>query len=288
MEGWLPSNVLSRRRRAYPLCLAAQLDNAIEDESQLLNDQQKHLLTIPLPTIRYTVPSMKLGWQDDDGVWWDEDGKRNGPPQNYWRQRSDERAYEKDMKLLQDLLDSSLDVSTLQSPVRFPLTNNKLLGIWAPIVQNGNKIAEEVFAVDENDVSLTNLSAIKVPNTVSIGRDGPRKLGATTGYGTFDAHLTVGEKMVVMIGNGVDSCPRQDELPTRLVATKNKEEIQDLGVLKIGKIRYLSGYILIMASEEGNCIQEAWMRAKNIDSVSTDEAAKIRSVYEEAEAMVSS
>jgi len=288
VEGWLPLKTrgVSSPRRADALYVATPLDNVQKDEA-LENDQRDRQLTVPLPKIRYTVPSMKLGWQDEAGIWWDEDGKRNGPPQNYWRQRADEQAYEKDMKLIQDALDFTLDISTLKSPVRFPMTNNKLLGDWAPIVQNGNKIAEEVFTVDENDSSSANLSAVKVSNTITIARDGPRKLGATIGYGTFDAHLTVGEQMVVSIRKDADGSS-DDSLQTQLVATKDKDEIQDLGPLKIGKIRYLSEYILIMESNEGNNIQEAWMRAKTIESVSKDEAAKIRAMYEEAQAMASS
>lgn len=286
VEGWLPSNSLNSPRRANALYVATPLDNVQQDEA-LQNDQQVQPLTISLPKIRYTVPKMKLGWQDEAGIWWDEDGKRNGPPQNYWRQRADEQAYEKDMKLLQDALDSTLDLSTLKSLVRFPMTNNKLLGVWAPVVQNGNKIAEEVFTVDENDSSSANLSAMNFPNTIAIARDGARKLGATTGYGTFDAHLTVGEQMVVSIENDADGSSK-DSLPARLVATKDKEEIQDLESLKIGKIRYLSEYILIMESDGGNSIQEVWMRAKAVESVSKDEAAKIRAIYEEAEAMAPS
>merc|ERR1712194_375875 len=102
-------------------------------------------------------------------------------------------------------------------------------------------------------------------------------LGATIGYGTFDAHLTVGEQMVVSIRNDADGSS-DDSLQTRLVATKDKDEIQDLGPLKIGKIRYLTEYILIMESDEGNSIQEAWMRTKAIESVPKDEAAKIRAM----------
>jgi hypothetical protein len=67
--------------------------------------QQSSRSRISMPSIQYTVPGMKRGWKNSDtGSWMDEDGPRNGPPQNYWRQQSDEKLYRDSMQLVQDLL----------------------------------------------------------------------------------------------------------------------------------------------------------------------------------------
>jgi hypothetical protein len=72
---------------------------------QQQQQQQSSRSIISMPSIQYTVPGMKRGWKNcDTGIWMDEDGPRNGPPQNYWRQQSDEKLYRDSMQLIQDLL----------------------------------------------------------------------------------------------------------------------------------------------------------------------------------------
>jgi hypothetical protein len=75
------------------------------DTPSVAPQQQSSRSIIAMPSIQYTVPGMKRGWKNSDtGIWMDEDGPRNGPPQNYWRQQSDEKLYQDSMQLVQDLL----------------------------------------------------------------------------------------------------------------------------------------------------------------------------------------
>lgn len=233
------------------------------------SDTATHVV-LPLPEIRWTVPGMKRGWQDEQGVWWDEEGIREGPPMNYWRQKADERTYEKDMTVLKNVLQSEsihkVDLSTLSLQVAAPMLNNRLLGVWAPIVRNGFRVGS---ACDKDDSSL------RVPYTITIARPGLRQLGKTTGYGTFEAHLQPGEPISVLVG---------DTTCGTMVATK-ENLIQEIGwidnrePLAMGNISYLSDYLLVM-KDHGGRLQECWARAEPIRSVPQEEAIKIREEFE--------
>jgi hypothetical protein len=83
------------------------------DTPSVAPQQQSSRSIISMPSIHYTVPGMKLGWKNSDtGLWMDEDGPRNGPPQNYWRQQSDEKLYKDSMQLVQDLLQLNQFISS--------------------------------------------------------------------------------------------------------------------------------------------------------------------------------
>jgi hypothetical protein len=225
-------------------------------------------LSVPLPEIRWTVPNRKRGWQDETGTWWDEDGIRQGPPQNYWRQRLDERAHEQDMALIKNVLQQGTSISLPVSQVANPLTSPKLLGVWAPMIRNGHRVG-----------SCANERTLKVPYTLSITRAGHRKLGPTTALGTFDAPLKPGErlKVTVITANTESTLPISFQAMGKNDAscTQYLGLVLDEDTLKIGNISYLSDYLLVMRSKDAP-MHELWVRAEPIQAVSEEEVSRLR------------
>ena len=56
-------------------------------------------IVVSQPSVKYPVQQSSLGWKgraeegEDPDAWYDAEGKRNGPPLNYWRQSMDERIH---------------------------------------------------------------------------------------------------------------------------------------------------------------------------------------------------
>ena len=191
---------------------------------------------------------------------------------NYWRQRADERAFQKDMVVVDQVLDGKsleeVDLSSLTLQVRHPLLNSKIIGVWTPLVQNGVRVGKR---------ALQSNGLLEVPYTISIARPGLRKLGPTTGYGTFDAHFEPGEPVSVKVKDATFSYK----------ASKGNG-IQELGringdkdVFAIGNISYLSDYLVIMKNTDG-ALWEFWTRAEPIMSVSKGKVGEIREAYEKS------
>jgi len=195
------------------------------DESQQLKSPAVSMpLSLTLPSIKYTVAGMKRGWKDSEtGVWMDEDGPRNGPPLNYWRQQSDEKQYNESMQLVKNVLlllsssssssENKKKLNELVRPiektnsVRRPFLNRLILNDWAPIVRGG-----KIVATTDTDITATatatatakegnnndNRNKIDVPCFFHIQRTAGQKLAPKTHYGTFDEHLEPEEEITIM------------------------------------------------------------------------------------------
>lgn len=226
--------------------------------------QRQPPIAVPMPTIQYSVPGMKLGWKEN-GVWMDEDGPRNGPPQNFWRQMSDERIFNSNLDLIKDLLqmnsfDATNDDATNEmitrlektNSIRVPTLNRLVLGDWAPIVRGGKLVATAAIttAIDDAEPS----AAADVPYRFNTQRTAGPKLAPKTHYGTFDEHLEPGEEITVqelssssnaVASSGVLEMP-SNKNENKLV--KGYENAID-GDLYIGGITYVTRYIMIMRQE---------------------------------------
>ena len=212
-------------------------------------------VSITRPAIHWTVPGYKVGYQDEDGNWYDEDGPRNGPPQNYWRQMSDEREYNRDMDGLDAIL-KAFDVENVVQSIekmnsaRYPSLSRKLLGTWAPIMLAGENIAFDDKPVDDT-------TEIEVPYTVGIFRANGRRLGPKNHYGVFDLKLEDGEELLIEVNSN----------PTYRFNTHADAANQPLilGMIEettplcLGKITYISDYIMIQRDAKDAI--SFWLRA---------------------------
>jgi hypothetical protein len=206
---------------------------------------------------------MKLGWKEN-GVWMDEDGPRNGPPQNFWRQMSDERVFNSNLDLIKDLLqtnsfDATNDGVTNEmitrlektNSIRVPTLNRLVLGDWAPIVRGGKLVATAAITAETDDAEPS--AAADVPYRFNIQRTAGPKLAPKTHYGSFDEHLEAGEEITVQelsssnafTSSGVLEMP-SNKNENKLV--KGYENAID-GDLYIGGITYVTRYIMIMRQE---------------------------------------
>eukprot|EP00588_Corethron_pennatum_P022459 CAMPEP_0194326800 /NCGR_PEP_ID=MMETSP0171-20130528/38416_1 /TAXON_ID=218684 /ORGANISM="Corethron pennatum, Strain L29A3" /LENGTH=287 /DNA_ID=CAMNT_0039086529 /DNA_START=95 /DNA_END=958 /DNA_ORIENTATION=+ len=222
-----------------------------EEQTALLDDLTKFPIT--RPEMHWTVPIQKIGWQDEDGNWFDKDGPRLGPPQNYWRQSMDERLYDQDMELVNNVLINLGDVKATilnlekKNSARKPCRHRNLLGKWAPILRCGQKV------VCENKGSADFGAPIDVPLTIDIFRTAGRKLAPKIVYGTFDAPLGEREEITIRSSDG---------LVKQICATESND-ISILGMaggslLQLGGITYLSDYILIQRDQKG--LTDVWLR----------------------------
>lgn len=204
---------------------------------------------ISLPAIHWTVPGYKVGWRDSDGNWFDEDGPRNGPPQNFWRQAADEREYKIDIDAVNSVLSNSsaenieVIVKALEyrCSVRKPWLSRRLLGSWAPLLRCGVCVAQK------------NIESIEAPFTVDVFRTNGRKLAPKTPYGQFESALEVGEDITVETSN----------LISKTMSVKDNNEPVILGMLDdmpfcLGSISYITDYVLIQRNPEGAI--DFWLR----------------------------
>ena len=210
------------------------------------------------PVIHWTVPGYKIGWRDEEGNWFDEDGMRNGPPQNYWRQMSDERSYHRDMEAITCAMTEFNVEETVHQlerrlSARKPSLSKSLLGTWAPILQCGERITSNNMQRNEEDV-------IEVPYKINIFRKNGTKFGPKSRYGIFYARLEDGEELTIEVDDGSISTSNS-------VTCSATNEIIPLGRVKyngeerpifMGGITYISDYILIQRNEKG--LIYLWMR----------------------------
>jgi len=230
-------------------------------------------IAVERPIIHWTVPIQKIGWQDEDtGIWYDEDGPRKGPPQNYWRQNLDQRAYQLDMDLvtqaLRDVSDGGIDTKLDgaskevegKNSVRRPSRHRNLLGKWAPIYLAGSKVAisspNDSKPVDDND-SVG--STIEVPLTIDIFRTAGRKLAPKNHYGVFDASLAEGEEVTMKTSDGaIDTTVCASEANDPVALGKVTVAGSDCA-LQLGGVTYVSDYLLVQRNEEGR-LSDIWLR----------------------------
>ncbi|VEU41636.1 unnamed protein product [Pseudo-nitzschia multistriata] len=238
-------------------------------------------IVLSTPKIKYTVPGMKRGWKEN-GVWMDEDGPRNGPPQNFWRQMGDERLYDENMQLVNNLLKlntfdgKGLGINTSSSnrlsdmisgmveklektnSIRIPSLNRLILGNWAPIVRGGQVVAAS------NESKEGKITAVSVPYRFHVQRTGGQKLAHKTPYGQFDEHLEPEEELTIRElssdGNTVSTTSSGvvnasgDKYESRLV--KGLHNASESDSLYLGAITYVTKYLIIMRRFESSQEQE--------------------------------
>eukprot|EP00585_Thalassiosira_rotula_P002011 CAMPEP_0196143110 /NCGR_PEP_ID=MMETSP0910-20130528/12629_1 /TAXON_ID=49265 /ORGANISM="Thalassiosira rotula, Strain GSO102" /LENGTH=341 /DNA_ID=CAMNT_0041404503 /DNA_START=87 /DNA_END=1112 /DNA_ORIENTATION=- len=228
-------------------------------------------VSISKPPIHWTVPNFKVGYQDPiTGQWFDEDGPRNGPPQNYWRQSADEREYNDDMSVVDAVL-SSFDIESKvqhlehRCSVRRPSLSRKMLGVWAPIMLGGDCMAYDDRPFDDGGM-------IEIPFLVEIRRSQGRRFGPKNHYGIFDLKLQSGEDLAVVTTNTNTGEGDDDDGSSMMISAKikadEKNEPMDLGKvmgreeggadadtahprLQFGGITYLSDYAMVQRRPDG-------------------------------------
>lgn len=204
-------------------------------------------VSISRPVIHWTVPGYKVGWRDENGNWFDEDGPRNGPPQNYWRQSADEREYNREMAVVDAVLaeyDIESAVRSLEKrrSTRLPSMSRKILGSWAPLLLSSKRLTY-------NDKAVDNEGDIEVPFTINVSRTNGRKFGPGNHYGVYDLKLADGEALTISTtGNG-------DDISININADEcnSRNTLGDIGQeqLCFGGITYISDYVMIQRSPEG-------------------------------------
>ena len=193
---------------------------------------------VSMPKIQYTVPGMKIGWKDSTtGLWMDEEGVRNGPPQNYWRQQSDEKLYNDSIEFIQNIIlqqehpnnnDDDDDETTTnffdkndvmvnelvrpfekKNSIRRPFLSRSILGTWVPIVHSSDDkttantkiVASSISSTDNDNDDSNNIDSqrpqIAVPYQFQIERTAGRKLGPKTPYGQLNEHLAPDEEITI-------------------------------------------------------------------------------------------
>jgi len=234
-------------------------------EQRQEEEESRTTTVIERPIIHWTVPIQKIGWQDEEtGKWYDEDGLRKGPPQNYWRQNLDQRAYDLDMDLVTQALstysdcgiETALDDATKEveekNSARRPSRHRNLLGTWAPIYLAGTKVAT---SSPGDSVG----SMIEVPLTIDIFRTAGRKLAPKNHYGVFDASLAEGEEITMRTSDGaIDVNVYANEANEAVTLGSMTVGGSDFA-LQLGGVTYVSDYLVIQRNGEGR-LSDIWLR----------------------------
>ena len=209
-----------------------------DDEATQTSTTSSSSAVVSMPKIQYTVPGMKIGWKDSTtGLWMDEEGVRNGPPQNYWRQQSDEKLYNDSIEFIQNIIlqqehpnnnDDDDDETTTnffdkndvmvnelvrpfekKNSIRRPFLSRSILGTWVPIVHSSDDkttaitkiVASSISSTDDDNDDSNNTDSqrpqIAIPYQFQIERTAGRKLGPKTPYGQLDEHLAPDEEITI-------------------------------------------------------------------------------------------
>lgn len=251
-----------RRFRGASMSLAAPSEVSGD---QSTSDALPPLTEVQKPRIRYTVPQHARGWRgrpeagEDSDSWYDDLGPRNGPPTNYWRQAMDERIYRTTFAAVDEIIDSAgapwndVTLRRLESRMSItkPLRNRKLLGRWAALVTNGQRVA----------ASGTSADAYAVRSVVNFARAAGRQTFEHR-YGVFDAHLDEKEPLIV----GIAVAPSFDNWVTASVAATAMNDRASLplslpggGAMHLGGVSLLSDYVLVTRDKDG-ALQDLYVR----------------------------
>mmetsp|Transcript_34499 Transcript_34499/g.83493 ORF Transcript_34499/g.83493 Transcript_34499/m.83493 type:complete len:321 (-) Transcript_34499:142-1104(-) len=216
------------------------------------------------PPIHWTVPGMNLGYRDEStGQWYDKDGPREGPPLNYWRQSMDERGYKNDMDVVDAalcLLDDDVDLDAVvekaekSSGIRYPWLSRKLLGTWAPVLHAG----EKVVTVNNGSPCGCCEGTIDCSVIIDIQRASGPKLGPRNHYGVFYANMEEGEEVRIVSGDGAVDSRVGATKENRSVVIGNERAGKLAAPICLGRITYLSDYILVQRRQDGS--MDIWLR----------------------------
>jgi len=235
-----PSLTLFETAQNVEILIPAESNTDVEKSSRI---------SVSRPEIHWTVPGFKVGWRDESGNWFDEDGLRNGPPLNYWRQVSDQQDHDRDMEALNMALTEYNLEETVQNlekrrSTRLPSLHRKMLGRWAPIISSGERVTF-------NDKAADNEASIDVPYTIEISRTNGRKYAPKNHYGIFDLRLSVGEQLTVNV------VTQKDVIISANLLVDDANEPVILGMLDedkplyFGGFTYLTDYIMIQRNPDG-------------------------------------
>lgn len=218
----------------------------VAQEGVLVSAERR--VSLSRPPIHWTVPGFKAGWRDESGQWFDEDGPRDGPPLNYWRQSADEREYDGALSAVDAVLaeydvESTVERLEHRCSSRRPSLSRKLLGRWAPLLLSGRRVAY-------NDKPSDDAGEIEVPFLVDIARNQGRRFGQKNNYGIFDLELEHGEELAIATIAEDD----REIMSTKVIADE-ANEVVDLGTveqaqLQFGGITYVSDYLLIQRGSD--------------------------------------
>jgi len=267
VSAWIPAIRNDLHHTAIstnPHRIVTTLYSTIQESTEALTvdssiSSREQWITAKMPKIQYTVPGMKIAWKEN-GVWMDEDGPREGPPRNFWRQMADERLHQGSVDLIQDLMkecswaeeNDIIQNNTLNEMIvrlektnsmRIPSLNRLVLGDWAPILRGGKIIAS----------SSGEEESVDIPYRLHIQRTAGQKLAPKTNYGIFDEHLEQGEEVTVqeLSSTGVVTSTGAFLATSDKRANQLVEGYQNAkhGDLCVGGITYLTKYIMIMREQ---------------------------------------
>ena len=243
-------------------------------------------IVVDLPVCQYLTPEKRRGWRgsstpegeargEDPNKWYDAIGVRNGPPNNFWRQASDEKVHTGCMDVILGLLENGslatvvpgIEALEYRMGIATPLLHYKLLGTWAPIFVRGECVATAVVRPEGPQLLSCVMAAAEqlvVPATLNVARVGPRRT-KTNGYGTTDQHLDPGEEIVLSLA-GSDSTS-EARIPARSVNAREEvvwqSNAQDAplpgGSVPLGQVSLLNDYLLVQRDASG-VLADVWMR----------------------------
>lgn len=238
--------------------------------SAATDDGTSTSLLTPYPAMHWTVPGFKVGWQDDEGKWFDEDGPRNGPPLNYWRQAADEKEYAKNMRAVDAVLSDAPDLEEVvvaleqRNSARKPTLSRKLLGSWAPLAHRGARVAERGGDTE-----------VRTPFRIDLYRTHGRRFAPKIVYGIFDRKLSVGEELTVATTTTLSTIIAAEEAnEPRVLGTVDFGGDVGASSLELGRVTFLSDYLLIQRNTEGAI--DLWLRADDAyQGVSEEDAERL-------------
>jgi tetratricopeptide (TPR) repeat protein len=258
--------VLRWRRFREPVMDARVAEAASEPRAP----SEADLFGVRTPPVKFTVRQSNLGWRgreergEDASKWYDAEGERQGPPQNYWRQRMDERKHEASIQAVLQLLEENgpEESATKELEYRMGITrpelNRQLLGRWAPLMTRGRVVARRACSSPEppsEDATSGPIHELLVPWTLTVTRAGDRRT-VEHRYGTFDAHLEEGEELSFVVARGNAG----SQLCQFSVAAAADARVPMEGApFAFGGISFLNEYLLVQRNEEG-ALTEAFIR----------------------------
>ena len=261
-------------------------------------------IAVPQPSVKYTVSQSSLGWKgraeegEDPDTWYDAEGQRSGPPQNYWRQSMDERIHRRCMEAVGAIIDGgddgdlsaedALRALEVRMSIKKPMSNRKLLGRWAPIVIDGVVVAQGAMPASEEYCTTPGAGYVINAPILEIVRTDGRKTFEHR-YGVLDSHMEEGESLTIYAtaalcvsgseGAAADAhplarskavfqasagnnerrfLPLEASAGTPGVASTPRGEAGEAG-LYIGGVTFLNDYLLV-AREADGALHELYLR----------------------------
>lgn len=236
-------------------------------------------IAIPRPRVKYTVPMSARGWKgrieegEDPAAWYDAEGRRKGPPANYWRQSMDERTHSKCLAAVDALVGGdggsagALDEDALRAlevrmSIQNPMRNRKLLGRWAPIVVDGEVVARAACSLEGRGAPAGGYEC-SAPTLEVFRLSGPKTIEHR--YGVIDVHMEEGERIAIVANDNDKAAPARSSAvfeatqlnARRLLPWEASSDAED-GVY-VGGVTLLNDYLLVARDSESS-LREVYLR----------------------------